>query len=71
MTSGEKQPNRPIFSAIRRTCPKCGDEMVVELLRSDTNDTPVPFLVCHCGHWEKPAADIEADMENRPRMPGF
>ena len=33
MTSGENQPIRPILSTIRRTCPKCGGEMVVELLR--------------------------------------
>ena len=71
MTSGENQPIRPILSTIRRTCPKCGGEMVVELLRSDTHDTPVPFLVCPCGYWEAAPADIEADLENRPRMPGF
>ena len=71
MTNGHNQPIGPILSAIRRTCPECGGEMSVELLRPDPHDTPVLFLVCACGHWEKPAADIEADLENRPRMPGF
>ena len=56
---------------IRRTCPKCGGEMTVELLRHDPHDTPVLFLVCPCGYWEEPAADIEAALEDRPRMPGF
>ena len=71
MMSGEKQPIRPILSTIRRTCPNCGDDMVAKLLRHDPHDTPVLFLVCPCGYWEKPAADIEADLEDRPRMPGF
>ena len=71
MMSGENQPIRPILSAIRRTCFKCGGDMSVELLRPDPHDTPVLFLVCPCGYWEKPAADIEADLEDRPRMPGF
>ena len=71
MTSGEKQPIRPILSAIRRTCPKCGSDMVVELLRPDPHDTPVPCLVCPCGYWEAAPADIEAELEDRPRMPGF
>ena len=71
MTSGEKQPIRPILSAIRRTCPKCGSDMVVELLRPDPHDSLVPFLVCPCGYWEAAPADIEAELENRPRMPGF
>ena len=68
MTSGENQPIRPILSAIRRTCPKCGGEMAVELLRPDPHEPPVYMLICPCGHWA--AADIEADLENRPRMPG-
>ena len=71
MTNGHNQPIGPILSDIRRTCPECGGEMSVELLHPDPHDQPVLFLVCHCGHWEKPAADIEADLENRPRMPGF
>jgi hypothetical protein len=71
MTSGENQPNRPILSTIRRTCPKCGDDMVVELLRPDPHDAPVPFLVCPCGYWEAAPADIEAELEDRPRMAGF
>ena len=71
MTSGEKQPIRPILSAIRRTCPKCGDDMVVELLRPDPHDKSVSFLVCPCGYWEAAPADIEAELEDRPRMPGF
>ena len=71
MTSGEKQPIRPILSTIRRTCPKCGGEMVVESLRPDPHDSPVPFLVCPCGYWEAAPADIEAELEDRPRMPGF
>jgi hypothetical protein len=48
---------------IRRTCPKCGDDMVVELLRPDPHDTPVLFLVCPCGYWEAAPADIEAELE--------
>ena len=56
---------------IRRTCPKCGDDMVVELLRPDPHDSPVPFLVCPCGYWEAAPADIEAELQKRPRMPGF
>ena len=56
---------------IRRTCPECGGAMTVELLRPDPHDTPVPFLVCPCGDWEAAPADIEADLEDRPRMPGF
>ena len=71
MTSGQKQPNRPILSAIRRTCPECGGEMSVELLRPDLHDTPVLFLVCPCGYWEAAPADIEASSANHPRMPGF
>ena len=71
MTSGENQPIRPILSTIRRTCPKCGGEMSVELLRPDPHDTPVLFLVCPCGYWEAAPADIEASSANHPRMPGF
>ena len=71
MTSGENQPIRPILSAIRRTCPECGGEMSVELLRPDPHDTPVLFLVCPCGYWEAAPADIEASSANHPRMPGF
>ena len=59
------------MTAIRRTCPKCGGDMSVELLRPDPHDTPVPFLVCPCGYWEAAPADIEAELEDRPRMPGF
>ena len=69
MTSGEKQPIRPILSTIRRTCPDCGGDMSVELLRPDPHDTPVLFLGCPCGYWEAAPPDIEADLENRPRMP--
>ena len=71
MTSGENQPIRPILSTIRRTCPKCGGDMTVELLRPDPHDTPVLFLVCPCGYWEAAPADIEAELEGRDRMPGF
>ena len=70
MTSGENQPMRPILSTIRRTCPECGGEMSVELLRPDPHDTPVLFLVCPCGHWEKPAADIEAQLTRLNGMKG-
>ena len=59
------------MTTIRRTCPKCGGEMSVELLRPDPHDTPVLFLVCPCGYWEAAPADIEAELEDRPRMPGF
>ena len=52
-----------------RTCPECDDPMTAELLRPD--DTPVYMLICPCGHSEPVPADIEADLENRPRMPGF
>ena len=71
MTSGENQPIRPILSTIRRTCPKCGGDMSVELLRPDPHDPPVLFLVCPCGYWEAAPADIEASSANHPRMPGF
>ena len=71
MTSGENQPIRPILSTIRRTCPKCGGDMIVELLRPDPHDAPVLFLVCPCGYWEAAPADIEASSANHPRMPGF
>ena len=56
---------------IRRTCPKCGGDMSVELLRPDPHDTPVLFLVCPCGYWEAAPPDIEASSANHPRMPGF
>ena len=56
---------------IRRTCPKCGGEMSVELLRPDPHVTSGPFLVCPCGYWEAAPADIEAELEGRDRMPGF
>jgi len=59
------------MTTIRRTCPECGGAMTVELLRPDPHDAPALFLICPCGYWEKPAADIEADIEDRPRMPGF
>jgi len=71
MTSGENEPIRPIFSTIRRTCPECGGAMTVELLRRDPHDTPVLFLVCPCGYWEAAPPDIEAEVQDRPRMPGF
>ena len=71
MTNGEKQPIRPILSAIRRTCPECGGEMSVELLRPDPHDAPVLFLVCPCGYWEAAPTDIEAELDGRDRMPGF
>jgi len=29
------------------------------------------MLICPCGYSEAAPADIEADAENRPRMPGF
>ena len=56
---------------IIRTCPECDGSMTAELLRPDPHDTAVLFLVCPCGYWEAAPADIEADLENRPRMPGF
>ena len=59
------------MTTIRRTCSKCGGDMVVELLRPDPHDKPVPFLVCSCGYWEAAPPDIEAELEDRPRMPGF
>ena len=59
------------MTTIRRTCPKCGGDMSVELLRPDPHDAPVPFLVCPCGYWEAAPADIEASSANHPRMPGF
>lgn len=31
----------------------------------------VLFLVCPCGYWEEAPADIEAELEDRPRMQGF
>ncbi len=71
MTNGERQPIRPILSTIRRTCPKCGGGMSIELLRPDPHEPPVLFLVCPCGYWEAAPADIEASSANHPRMPGF
>ena len=71
MTSGENQPIRPILSTIRRACPECGGAMTAELLRPDPNDYPALFLICPCGYCVSAPADIEADAENRPRMPGF
>ena len=59
------------MTTIRRTCPECGGAMTVELLRPDPHDAPALFLICPCGYWEKPGADIEADLDDRPRMPGF
>ena len=54
-----------------RTCPECTDPMSTELLRPDSHSPPVLFLICPCGHSETAPADIEADVEDRPRMPGF
>ena len=51
------------------TCPDCEEPMTAELLRPDPHEPPVYMLICPCGYWT--AADIEADLENRPRMPGF
>ena len=56
---------------IRRTCPECGGAMTAELLRPDPHEPPVYMLICPCGYWEAAPADIEADLEDRPRMPGF
>ena len=42
-----------------------------ELLRPDPHEPPVYMLICPCGHSEPAPADIEADQEDRPRMPGF
>ena len=71
MTSGENQPIRPILSAIRRTCPECGGDMTVELLRPDPHEARSLFVICPCGHSEPAPADTEADLDGRPRMPGF
>ena len=54
-----------------RTCPECDGAMTAELLRPDPHDSPVYMLICPCGYWTQAPADIEADLENRPRMPGF
>ena len=54
-----------------RTCPECDGAMTAELLRPDPHDPPVYMLICPCGYSEAAPADIEADAENRPRMPGF
>ena len=54
-----------------RTCPECTDPMSTELLRPDPHSPPILFLICPCGHSEPAPADIEADIEDRPRMPGF
>ena len=51
------------------TCPECEEPMTAELLRPDPHEPPVYMLICPCGYWAP--ADIEADLENRPRMPGF
>ena len=54
-----------------RTCPECDGAMTAELLRPDPHDSPVLFLVCPCGYWEAAPPDIEAELQKRPRMPGF
>ena len=54
-----------------RTCPECDGTMTVELIRPDPHEPPVYMLICPCGHSEPAPADIEADQEDRPRMPGF
>ena len=59
------------MTTMHRTCPECGDGMTAELLRPDPHDSPVWSLICPCGHSEPAPADIEADREDRPRMPGF
>ena len=59
------------MTTIRRTCPKCGGDMSVELLRPDPHDLPVPFLVCPCGYWEAAPADIEAELEAVPGCRDF
>jgi len=56
---------------IYRTCPECDGSMTAALLRRDPHDPPVDMLICPCGHSEPAPADIEADQEGRPRMPGF
>jgi len=45
--------------------------MTAELLRPDPHQPPEFLLICPCGHTEPASADIEADVEDRPRMPGF
>ena len=54
-----------------RTCPDCDGAMTAELLRPDPHEPPVYMLICPCGHSEPAPADIEADLEDRPRMPGL
>ena len=54
-----------------RTCSECGGDMTVERSRADPHEPPVTLLVCGCGNREPLPADIEADLDNRPRMPGF
>ena len=56
---------------IHRTCPECDGSMTAALLRPDPHEPPVYMLICPCGHSEPAPADIEADQEDRPRMPGF
>jgi len=56
---------------IYRSCPECDGAMTAELLRPDPHEPPVYMLICPCGHSEPAPADIEADQEDRPRMPGF
>ena len=54
-----------------RTCSECDGSMTAELLRPDPHEPPVYMLICPCGYWEAAPADIEAELEDRPRMPGF
>ena len=56
---------------IQRTCLECGGSMTAELLRPDPHQPPEFLLICPCGHSEPASPDIEADLEDRPRMPGF
>ena len=54
-----------------RSCPECDGALTAALLRRDPHEPPIYMLICPCGHSEPAPADIEADQENRPRMPGF
>jgi hypothetical protein len=53
------------------TCPDCDEPMTAELLRPDPHEPPAFMLLCPCGHSEPAPMDIEADLQDRPRLPGF
>ena len=53
-------------------CPECKGRLELRHERPDPHEPPVPRMVCDgCDYTEEPPVDIEADSEDRPRLPGF